>query len=36
MSEMLWDTVVKAVENLDKKINGLQDQVNGLPVTANL
>jgi hypothetical protein len=31
MSEVLWDTVVKAVENLDKKTNGLQDQVNGLP-----
>lgn len=31
MSEVLWDTMVKAVENLDKKTTGLQDQVNGLP-----
>jgi len=31
MSDVLWDTVVKAVENLDKKTTSLQDQVNGLP-----
>jgi len=31
MSEVLWDTLVTAVENLDKKTNGLQDQVNSLP-----
>jgi hypothetical protein len=31
MSEVLWDTVVKAIENLDKKANDLQNQVNGLP-----
>jgi hypothetical protein len=31
MSEVLLDAVVKAVENLDKKTNGLQNQVNGLP-----
>jgi len=31
MSEVLLDTLVTAVENLDKKTNGLQDQVNSLP-----
>ena len=31
MSEILWDTLVKAVENLERKTNGLQDQVNGMP-----
>lgn len=31
MSEVLLDTLVTAVENLDKRTNGLQDQVNSLP-----
>lgn len=31
MSEVLLDTLVTAVENLDKKTNGLEDQVNRLP-----
>lgn len=31
MSEVLLDTLVTAVENLDKKTNGLQDQVNRVP-----
>jgi hypothetical protein len=31
MSEVLWDTVVRAVDGLEKKTTGLQDQVNGLP-----
>jgi len=31
MSEVLWDTVVRAVETLEKKTNGLQDQVTNLP-----
>lgn len=31
MSEVLLDTLVTVVENLDKKTNGLQDQVNRLP-----
>lgn len=31
MSDVLWDTVVRAVEGLEKKTTGLQDQVNGLP-----
>jgi len=31
MSQVLLETLVTAVGNLDKKTNGLQDQVNGLP-----
>ncbi|HVU96898.1 MAG TPA: hypothetical protein VHE34_16830 [Puia sp.] len=31
MSEVLWDTVVRAVEALEKKTAGLQNQVNSLP-----